>query len=195
MSLPHLAERELIKRYLSGDEFAFEILLKRYQNAIFGRIMSMVKDEELADDLFQEAMFKAIKTIKCGKYNEEGKFLPWINRIAHNLVIDHFRNSKKMYFVRQTEEYDVFAHLDLQAESLESKTEFDSTLDDIRKLIAYLPIEQREVIILRIYFNMTFREIADRCGINVNTALGRMRYAILKLQKLADKKGVVFSVN
>jgi len=196
MSIPsHIADCELIKNYLNGSEASLEILIKRHQSAIYGRILSMVRDEEVADDIFQETMFKAIKTMKSGRYNEEGKFLPWVQRIAHNLMIDFFRQNKKMYFVRQTEEYDVFARLDLKAESHETKVEADSVLDEIRKLIAYLPIEQREVLILRIYFDMSFREIAERCDININTALGRMRYAVLKMQKLAEKKGLVFSMN
>lgn len=194
MRTPQLSDQELVRLYVSGQDRAFETLLRRHKSQIFTKILYMVKDRDAAEDIFQDTFIKAIQTLKSGKYNEEGKFLPWVMRIAHNLVIDHFRKGKKMPSVRSTEDHDVFATISHDDMNVEEKTIWDQILVDVRKLIEHLPQEQREVVIMRHYYDMSFKEIAETCDISINTALGRMRYALINLRKLVEQKDIILSM-
>ena len=185
-----LDDQELVRQYLDGKSSAFEILLSRHKDRIFTHIIVMVKNKSLAEDIFQETFIKVINTLRKGKYNEEGKFLPWVMRIAHNLVIDHFRRNKKMPMVRSDENYDVFATIkrdDQNVEQLLINGQIDS---DVKKLIEHLPKEQREVVIMRHYLSMSFKEISEKTNVSINTALGRMRYALINLRKLVEENKI-----
>jgi RNA polymerase sigma-70 factor (ECF subfamily) len=180
------SDSELIRSYRGGDEQAFEILLSRHQERVFAKINFIVRDLDLANDLFQDTFIKVVGLLREGKYVEEGKFLPWILRIAHNLAIDHFRRNKKMPLVRSREDYDIFATIDTGDTHIEDKLVQDQILSDVRNLIDYLPPEQQTVVRMRIYQNLSFQEIADTTDVSINTALGRMRYAIINLKRLVD---------
>ncbi len=182
-----LSDIELVNSYLAGDEFAFETLLRRHKRKVWSHIYLLVRDRETTEDLFQEAFIKVVHQLKAGKYNEEGKFLPWVMRIAHNLVIDHFRRNKKMPTVRSNEEHDVFARIAQPDQSVEQRMVNMQVDDDVRKLIDHLPSEQRDVVIMRTYLNMSFKEIAEHTEVSINTALGRMRYALINMRKLIQK--------
>lgn len=188
-----VSDQELVSSYLSGNETAFEILLKRHQDRIFTQIVLMVRDSEVADDIFQETFMKVVRTLKQGKYNEEGKFLPWVLRIAHNLSIDHFRKAKKMPKVRSDENYDVFAGIGNGEQNVEDSWIEGIIHEDVRQLIDELPPEQREVVILRHYNGMSFKEISDRCDVSINTSLGRMRYALINIRKLIEKNNITLT--
>ncbi len=189
-----LTDQELIRAYLKGDEKSFEILLKRNQDRVFGYILSKIKNYDLANDIFQDVFIKVIKTLKRGAYNEEGKFLPWVLTISHNLVIDHFRKSKKMPTISETsfinEDFDIFSVLkltDKNAEDLIIKSQVESELVD---LIELLPEDQKDVLFQRIFKEMSFKDIAEMKDISINTALGRMRYALINLRKIIEQKEI-----
>ena len=185
-----LTDQELVRHYLDGNEHAFEILLTRHKRKVWSHIYLMVKDREVTEDLFQEAFIKVVHTLKTGKYNEEGKFLPWVMRIAHNLVIDHFRRQKKMPLVRSNDDHDVFATVAQPDRNVEQRM-VDVQIDaDVRKLIDHLPEEQREVVVMRTYLGMSFKEIAAHTDVSINTALGRMRYALINMRKLIKKHDI-----
>lgn len=179
-----LTEQELVQLYLEGSEKAFEILLHRHKRKVWSHIYLLVRDREIADDLFQDVFIKVVHTLKSGKYNEEGKFLPWVMRIAHNIVIDHFRRTKKMPMTRSNDEHDVFATQSQPGKNIEQQLVNVQIDADVRKLIDNLPEEQREVVIMRTYLNMSFKEIADLTEVSINTALGRMRYALINMRKM-----------
>ncbi|MCO6483917.1 MAG: sigma-70 family RNA polymerase sigma factor [Flavobacteriales bacterium] len=185
-----LTDVELVRRYVSGEEPAFEVLLHRHKRKVWSHIFLMVRDREVTEDLFQDAFIKVVHHLKEGRYNEEGKFLPWVMRIAHNLVIDHFRRNKKMPKVRSTDEYDVFATHAQPGKNVEEQlvnTQIDA---DVRKLIDHLPPEQKEVVVMRTYLGMSFKEIAEQTDVSINTALGRMRYALINMRKLIKQHGM-----
>lgn len=191
-----LDDQELVRQYLDGKSSAFEILLSRHKDRIFTHIIVMVKNKSLAEDIFQETFIKVINTLRKGKYNEEGKFLPWVMRIAHNLVIDHFRRNKKMPMVRSDENYDVFATIKRDDENVEQLLINGQIDSDVKKLIEHLPKEQREVVIMRHYLSMSFKEISEKTNVSINTALGRMRYALINLRKLVDENKIeLYKVN
>ncbi|MBV6404945.1 MAG: sigma-70 family RNA polymerase sigma factor [Flavobacteriales bacterium] len=179
-----LTDTELVHAYQAGDERAFETLLQRHKRKVWSHVYLMVRDREVTDDLFQEAFIKVVHTLKTGKYNEEGKFLPWVMRIAHNLVIDHFRRNKKMPMLRGTDDHDVFATVAQPGQNAEQRMVNVQIDEDVRKLIDHLPGEQREVVVMRTYLGMSFKEIAEHTGVSINTALGRMRYALINMRKL-----------
>lgn len=179
-----LTDTELVHAYQAGDEHAFETLLQRHKRKVWSHVYLMVRDREVTDDLFQEAFIKVVHTLKTGKYNEEGKFLPWVMRIAHNLVIDHFRRNKKMPMLRGTVDHDVFATVAQPGQNAEQRMVNVQIDEDVRKLIDHLPGEQREVVVMRTYLGMSFKEIAEHTGVSINTALGRMRYALINMRKL-----------
>lgn len=189
-----LSDQELISQYLKGDETALEHLINKHKSRLFTYIFLLIKDRELAEDVFQDTFIKVIKTLKTGSYNEEGKFLPWVMRISHNLIIDHFRKSSKMRAQRSTDEYDVFETLDLLEDNVEDKMVKDQIHQDVRNMIEKLPPEQKEVLMMRAYEDMSFKEISDLTNVSINTALGRMRYAILNLRKMAEKNNIVLSI-
>ncbi len=181
----------LISNYISGDEYALEILIKKHQTKIFSFIYSKTLDRDLSNDIFQDAFIKVINTFKTNSYNEEGKFLPWVLRITHNLVIDHYRKIKKMPFYRETEEFSIFSIMSDNSISIESKLIKQQINLDLQKLIKNLPEEQREVLLMRLYHDLSFKEIAELTGVTINAALGRMRYALQNIRKNATKNKIV----
>lgn len=185
-----LNDQELVTLYLSGDERAFEQLLHRHKRKVWSHIYLLVRDRELTEDIFQDVFIKVVNTLKEGRYNEEGKFLPWVMRIAHNLVIDHFRRNKKMPLVRSNDDHDVFATLAQPGKNMEQRLVNLQIDEDVRRLIDHLPEEQREVVIMRTYLNMSFKEIAEHTNVSINTALGRMRYALINMRKLIKQHDI-----
>mgnify|MGYP002783804304 CR=1 FL=1 len=183
----------LIRNYVAGDESALEILINRHQSKLYGFIYSKVNDRDVSDDIFQDTFIKVIKTLKSDSYNEEGKFLPWVMRIAHNLIVDHFRRNKKMPMVRDTDEYSVFNTIKEADLNIENQIITEQIEGDLRKLILELPADQREVLMMRMYQDLSFKEIADNTGVSINTALGRMRYALMNLRKLIEKHQIILT--
>ena len=178
-----LSDSKLVSLYQSGNEEAFEMLLHRHKSKVYTAIYLIVKDRYTAEDLLQETFVKAINTIRGGRYNEEGKFLPWISRIAHNLAIDHFRKDKRYPEVVLEDGSKLFNSMDFAEDSEEDKQMHRETRSKLRDCIKELPVEQKQVLIMRHYLDMSFQEIADRTGVSINTALGRMRYALINLRK------------
>ena len=183
----------LVKDYVAGDESALATLIKRHESKIYGFIYSKISDRDVSNDIFQDTFIKVIKTLKTSSYNEEGKFLPWIMRIAHNLIIDHFRKSKKMPLYRETEEFSIFSVMSDDSLSIENKIIADQVEIDIRKIIEELPADQKEVLTMRMYQDMSFKEISELTGVSINTALGRMRYAVMNIRKIIDKHQIVLT--
>lgn len=181
-------DQQLIENYLSGDEKCFEILLERHKSKIYSSIYMFVKDEDQANDIFQEVFIKIIDTLRKGKYNHEGKFLQWAMRIAYNMCVDQFRRGKRYSKVSPTETFDIFDVLESPEENMEGALMRNQTHDRIRSLVDQLPEEQREVVILRHYADMSFKEIAGLTRVSINTALGRMRYALINMRKMIDQK-------
>lgn len=188
-----LPDAVLVKNYISGDESALSVLITRHQSKIYGFIYSKVADRDLSEDIFQDTFIKVIKTLKTKSYNEEGKFLPWVMRIAHNLTVDHFRKAKKMPFQRETEEYSIFNFMSDNAPTIESKIITEQVESDLTRLLDELPEDQKEVLVMRMYQDLSFKEIADLTGVSINTALGRMRYALLNLRKIIEKNQIVLT--
>jgi RNA polymerase sigma-70 factor (ECF subfamily) len=182
------SDQDLVHQYLQGHESSLEELIRRHKAKIYTSIYLLVKDSYLAEDIFQDTFIKVINTLKAGKYNEEGKFLPWVIRIAHNLVIDHFRKEKRTPVVTTVEGFDIFEVLKFYDESTEDKMIREQTHRDLRELIHLLPAEQKEVLIMRHYGELSFKEISDITGVSINTALGRMRYALNNLRKMMISK-------
>jgi len=187
MRYSELTERQLVSSYLGGNEKAFFELLNRVQSKVFAKIHMYVRDYELAQDLFQDTICKALQALKDGQYNEEGKFGAWLMRIAHNLCIDHFRNAKKMQFVRGNEDYNPLDYVSDSAKNVEQLVAKREVSKEVKQLIALLPAEQKEIVMMRIVYDMSFKEIADQLNISINTALGRMRYALINLRKNMEK--------
>lgn len=185
-----LSDVELVHLYIGGSEPAFETLLHRHKRKVWSHIFLMVRNREITEDLFQEAFIKVVHHLKAGKYNEEGKFLPWVMRIAHNLVIDHFRRNKKMPMVRSNDDYDVFATHAQTGKNVEERMVNAQIDEDVRKLIDKLPPEQKEVVVMRTYLGMSFKEIAEHTDVSINTALGRMRYALINMRRLIKQHGM-----
>ncbi len=183
-----ISDKDLVHLYVSGDESALGILLSRHKSKIYTSINLLVKDRYLAEDIFQDTFIKVINTLKSGKYNEEGKFLPWVMRIAHNLVIDHFRKEKRTPTITNSEGFDIFDTIGVSEESTEDKLLRDQSHADLRTLIQKLPEEQKEVLIMRHYADLSFKEIADLTGVSINTALGRMRYALNNLRRMIQER-------
>ena len=181
----------LVSSYINGNERSLEILIIRHKQRIFSFILSKIMDREIAEDIFQDTFIKVINTLKRGKYNEEGKFLPWVMRIAHNLIIDHFRRNKRIPKFNNTDEFDIFDVLSDEMLSIENQLIKDQILGDVRSLIGELPTDQKEVLLMRMYRDMSFKEIAENTDVSINTALGRMRYALINLRKLIEKHHIV----
>ena len=181
----------LVQQYISGSEKALEKLINRHQLRIFNYIKSKVLDRDTAEDIFQDTFIKVIKTLKSGVYNEEGKFLPWVMRIAHNLVIDFFRKSNRIPTIENNDEYDLFKFISDTTPNIESILFQDQLVKDLQNLILELPEDQKEVLTMRLYRDMSFKEIAKNTNVSINTALGRMRYAIINLRKLAEDHRIV----
>jgi RNA polymerase sigma factor (sigma-70 family) len=195
MCKQQVTDNELVARFIKGEESALQSLIIRHERKIYTSIYLLVKDRELSDDIFQDTFIKVINTLRSGNYNEEGKFLSWVLRIAHNLVIDHFRSLKKMPLVHDTEEYSIFDTLPLMDDNIEDKIILEQIHKQIRVLIEELPYDQREVVIMRHFGNMSFKEISEVTGVSINTSLGRMRYALINLRKLIKEKDLYLNVS
>lgn len=198
--IENLPDKDLLERYVKGNEKCLEVLIYRHKNAIFGYIMNVVGlDRALAEDIYQEAFFKVINSLKKGKYVHDGRFVPWVRRIAYNLAMDHYREAKKIktYSVVKTkngEEVDIFSRLRLPEESHEQKKVKKQLNEEIKGLFVELPEEQREVLMLRLYYDMSFGEISEVTKTTLNTCLGRMRYALINLNKLIKERNIELMV-
>ncbi|MCW3121431.1 MAG: sigma-70 family polymerase sigma factor [Flavipsychrobacter sp.] len=184
------SDAELIHDYTHGNDYALEVLINRYKDKVYTSVYMLVKDKYLAEDIFQDAFLKMIKTIKEGRYAEQGKFLPWAIRVAHNLCMDHFRRTKNQIQVTLPDGQDIsslFGAGDMASDGIEKRQVHDS----VRKLVEELPEEQREVIVLRIYSDLSFKQISDLTGVSINTALGRMRYGLINLRRMISEKQMV----
>ncbi|SHI49052.1 RNA polymerase sigma factor [Algibacter luteus] len=183
----------LVSEYIKGNEGALEILIKRHKQKIYSFIYSKVYDRDVAEDIFQDAFIKVIRTLKRGNYNEEGKFLPWVMRISHNLVIDYFRKNNRMPKFDNAGEFSIFSVLSDSSLNAEKALIKEQVEFDVRRLVDELPDDQKEVLLMRIYKDMSFKEISERTGVSINTALGRMRYALINLRKIIDKHNIVLT--
>ncbi|WP_040278549.1 RNA polymerase sigma factor [Psychroserpens damuponensis] len=188
-----ITDAVLVKNYMNGDESALSILINRHKQRIYSFIYSKVFDRDITEDIFQDAFIKVIKNLKLGKYNEEGKFLPWVMRISHNLVIDHFRRNNRMPKFDNTGDFNIFSVLGDPALNAEKRLIKDQVECDLRRLIQELPNDQKEVLVMRMYKDMSFKEISERTGVSINTALGRMRYALINLRKVIDQNNIVLT--
>lgn len=187
-----VSDAALLSAYIQGDDKAFETLVKRSKSKVYTTIYLIVKDRYIAEDLMQEAYIKAIDVIKSGRYNEEGKFLPWILRISHNMAIDHFRKDKRYPTIVLEDGSKVFNSFDFAEDSVEEMQMKADQVENIREMIKKLPDEQREVLVMRHYEDLSFQEIADQTGVSINTALGRMRYALINLRKMLNKQEIAY---
>lgn len=198
MSFTKLDDRVLISEYINGNEKAFEVLMMRHKDRIYRSVYMKIKNPALAEDIFQEVFIKIIKTMKLGNYNEEGKFLPWALRIAQNMVIDHFRRNKKIRLISEssskTDEFNIFHTLKLEDANIEEAITKEEMEKQVVGLIDYLPESQKEILIMRLFQDMSFKDIAETKDISINTALGRMRYALINMRKLMDEKNIVLDV-
>ena len=189
-----LEDSQLICMYKKGNEAAFAELLHRYKERIFRFILSKIRNKKLSEDIFQEAFIKIIKTIKSGSYNEEGKFLPWAMRISHNLVIDYFRKTSRVKFVSESssmrEDFNIFHLISSEEQSIEEKITTSEVLNQMVELVDYLPESQKRISKMRIFQEYSFKEIANIEEVSINTALGRMRYALINLRKLIKENNI-----
>ena len=190
MEVTVVSDKDLIHNYVSGDERALQCLINRHKSKIHSAIYMLVRDKYLAEDIFQETFIKIMDTLRAGKYNDEGKFAPWAIRIARNICVDHFRKAKRIPTVVTSDGTDIFNFLEFAEDSVEEKIMVDQSKSQVRNLLEQLPLEQREVLILRCYCDQSFKEIADHTGVSINTALGRMRYAVQNMRKLLEKHKV-----
>lgn len=186
----HLSDQQLIHLYLNGDSNAISTLIERHKDKIFTSIVLLVKDKFLAEDLFQDAFIKVIDTINGGRYNEEGKFLPWVMRIAHNLCIDHFRKVKRSPSIKTSDDHDIFEVLNFSEPGTDEKMIQGQSHARVRKMLDMLPEDQKEVIVMRHFADLSFKEIAGLTGCSINTALGRMRYGLINLRKMMVEKQI-----
>jgi len=189
-----LSDNELVKKFVEGDRNSIEILISRHKNRVFSYILLIVKNQELAEDIFQDTFIKVIRSLKRGKYIENGKFVSWVLRIAHNLVIDHFRKLKLNGTIsNDASDVDIFNSQKFSEDNIEDQLVYDQILTEVKGLIKELPEDQQQVIYMRHYLGLSFKEIADQTGVSINTALGRMRYALINLRKLVEKKNLVLT--
>ncbi|WP_338409288.1 sigma-70 family RNA polymerase sigma factor [uncultured Flavobacterium sp.] len=193
MTNNQITDAILVQQYIAGNEKSLSDLINRHQSRIYGYIYSKLNDRDLCDDIFQDTFIKVIKTLKTKTYNEEGKFLPWVMRIAHNLIIDYYRKNKKMPMTRETEAYPIFDFIIDNSSSVEGQMITEQVELDLKKLIEELPNDQKEVLVMRMYEDLSFKEISEQTGVSINTALGRMRYALLNLRKLIKKNQIVLT--
>ena len=193
MQKQKLKDSVLVSNYINGNERSLEILVGRHKQRIYSFIYSKVLDKDVAEDIFQDAFIKVINTLKLGNYNEEGKFLPWVMRIAHNLVIDHFRKGNRMPSFKNTEEFDIFSVLSDSSLNAEKQIIKNQIHFDVRRIVDELPEDQKEVLMMRIYRDMSFKEISECTGVSINTALGRMRYALINLRKVIEKNNIILT--
>ncbi len=190
-TIPHISDAALVDAYLQGNVSAIETLIYRHKDKLYTSIYLLVKDKYTAEDIFQDTFLKIVRTLKEDRYNEQGKFLPWALRVAHNLCMDHFRKARKHIPITTPDGQDILALFDMREETPIGKIETQQTQHHIRLLIEELPEEQREVVVFRIYGSLSYKEIAEITGVSINTALGRMRYALLNLRKSIREKQMV----
>ncbi|EAR00274.1 RNA polymerase sigma-70 factor, ECF subfamily protein [Maribacter sp. HTCC2170] len=188
-----IADSLLIQNYIQGDERALEILINRHNQRLSSFIYSKVNDREITEDIFQDTFIKVIRTLKRGRYNEEGKFLPWVMRIAHNLIIDHFRKNRRMPLFEGTSAFNIFSVISDEKLNIEKQLIKNQIDEDLVLLIEELPADQRDVLVMRIYKDMSFKEISENTGVSINTALGRMRYALINLRKIIEENNIVLT--
>ena len=188
-----VADSILVQNYISGDEKSLEILINKHNQRLTSFIYSKIQDRAITEDIFQDTFIKVIKTLKRGAYNEEGKFLPWVMRIAHNLIIDHFRRNKRMPKFQGSDDFNIFSVLGDDKLDAERQIIKDQIDNDLGLLIEELPDDQKEVLVIRIYKDMSFKEISENTGVSINTALGRMRYALINLRKIIEKNNIVLT--
>ena len=188
-----LEDSILVKNYMNGDERSLELLIKKHNQRITSFIYSKVQDRTITEDIFQDTFIKVIRTLKKGSYSEEGKFLPWVMRIAHNLIIDHFRKNSRMPVFEGADDFNIFSVMGDNKLNAERQIIKDQIDIDIRLLIEELPLDQKEVITMRIFKDMSFKEISENTGVSINTALGRMRYALINLRKTIEKHNIVLT--
>ena len=193
MANNQLPDGTLVQQYIAGNEQALSQLIERHQSRIYGFIYSKMNDRDLCDDIFQDTFIKVIKNLKTKSYNEEGKFLPWVIRIAHNLIVDYYRKNKKMPMTRETETYSIFEFIKDNSSTIEGQLITEQVEVDLKRLIEELPNDQKEVLVMRMYEDLSFKEISEQTGVSINTALGRMRYALMNLRKLMDKNQIVLT--
>ena len=188
-----VADSLLIKNYIDGDERALETLINKHNKRISSFIYSKVQDREITEDIFQDTFIKVIRTLKKGRYSEEGKFLPWVMRIAHNLIIDHFRKNRRMPLFEGSNTFNIFSVISDEKLNIEKQLIKNQIDSDLVLLIEELPLDQKNVLIMRIYKDMSFKEIAENTGVSINTALGRMRYALINLRKMIEEHNIVLT--
>ena len=193
MNSQSISDATLVSQYIQGDEPSLSILIKRHQQRLYSFIYSKVYDRDVTEDVFQDTFIKVIRTLKRGNYNEEGKFLPWVMRIAHNLVIDHFRKNNRMPKFNNNGDFDIFSVLSDGALNAEGEFVKSQIVQDVRAMVEELPEEQKSVLVMRMYNDMSFKEISENTGVSINTALGRMRYALINLRKLIEKHNIVLT--
>ena len=194
-NLQQMTDDALVALYSKGNNQAFDVLLERYKDKVYSYIYFSVRNDELAEDLFQETFVKAIVTIQQGRYTENGKFISWITRIAHNLVIDFFRQERNENVVSNDEtEVDLFNNIKLSDATIETQLVNNQVLSDVRRLVDFLPDNQREVVYMRFYQDLSFKEISEITGVSINTALGRMRYALMNLRRMAEEKDIELTI-
>jgi len=190
MNIKSLSDAQLISNYILGEEAALSVLINRHQARLYGFIFSKIQDRDATEDVFQDTFIKVIRTLKRGNYNEQGKFLPWVMRIAHNLVIDYFRKNNRMPKFKNKGDFDIFSVLSDESPNAENKIVENQIADHVRILLEELPEDQKIVIKMRIYQDMSFKEISENTGVSINTALGRMRYGLINLRKMIDKHNI-----
>ena len=189
-----LNDNELVQRFIAGDQYSLEILIQRHKGRVFSYILLIVKKQELAEDIFQETFIKVIRSLKKGKYTENGKFVSWVLRISHNLIIDHFRKEKlKGTVSNDSLDIDIFNSQKFSEDTIEDQMINIQILSEVKDLIQELPEDQQQVIIMRHYLDLSFKEIAEQTDVSINTALGRMRYALINLRKLVEKKNLILT--
>ena len=190
----NLSDNELVQRYLSGDYTSLEILINRYKDKVFSYILMNVKNHHLAEDIFQDTFIKVVRSLNLGKYTDNGKFISWVMRIAHNLIIDHYRREKNMNtFSNDGSEIDFFNSPKFSDQNIEDLIINEQILNDVRDLVEELPDDQKQVVIMRHYLGLSFKEIADQTDVSINTALGRMRYALINLRKIITERGLILT--
>jgi len=181
----------LVNAYINGNEKALSQLIERHKQRVYSFVYSKVLDRDVTEDIFQDTFIKVINTLKKGNYNEEGKFLPWVMRIAHNLIIDHFRRNTRMPKFENNDDFNIFSVLSDSDLNIEKRMIKSQVEEDVQKLIHELPEDQKEVLMMRIYKDMSFKEISEQTGVSINTALGRMRYALINLRKVIEKHNII----
>jgi len=194
LSMKNLTDNELVVKFISGNNEAIDTLIRRHRKRVFGYILLLVKNHAVAEDIFQDTFIKVIQSLQKGKYTENGRFMSWVIRIAHNLIIDHFRREKQLNTIsNESTPVDIFNSAQFSDKTVEEHIIYDQIISDVRKLVDCLPDDQKEVVILRHYADLSFKEIAEQTNVSINTALGRMRYALINMRKIMEESNLTLS--